>query len=67
MHNIHLGVPVETLVDAVRRMKRRDRETLIEDLIALTCPKYLDSIAEARSDHGHGRVKTHEQLFGGRR
>lgn len=35
-----------------------------EDLLALSSPKYLKSIQEAREDYRAGRVKTFEEVFG---
>lgn len=35
-----------------------------EDLLALTSPKYIKSIKEARKDIKKGRVYTHEEAFG---
>jgi putative addiction module component (TIGR02574 family) len=42
-------------------MKKKERDTLIEDLLAATSPEYLSSIREARADYKAGRVKTHEE------
>jgi len=36
---------------------------LIEDVSALSSPKYLESIEEARNDYREGRVKHLEELF----
>lgn len=35
-----------------------------EDLLALTSPKYIESIKRAREDFKKGRVKTFEEVFG---
>jgi len=35
-----------------------------EDLLALTSPKYIESIKKAREDIKKGRVKTFEEVFG---
>jgi PHD/YefM family antitoxin component YafN of YafNO toxin-antitoxin module len=45
-------------------MKKKEREALLEDLLAATSPEYLSSIREARADYKAGRVKTHEEVFG---
>ena len=37
---------------------------LLEDLEALSSPKYLKSIKKARQDYKKGRVFTHEEVFG---
>jgi hypothetical protein len=57
-------VEPEEIIAAVRRMKRREREALIEDLLASTSPEYLESIREARRQFRRGRVKSHVEVFG---
>jgi PHD/YefM family antitoxin component YafN of YafNO toxin-antitoxin module len=57
-------VEPEEIIAAVRRMKRREREALIEDLLASTSPEYLESIREARRQFKRGRVKSHVEVFG---
>jgi len=37
---------------------------IYEDFLALTSPRFLDSIKEAREDFKKGRVKTIEEVFG---
>ena len=54
--------PVE-IIRAVKKMKKRERESFLEDLLAATSPEYLDSIRKARADYKAGRVKTHEEVF----
>jgi PHD/YefM family antitoxin component YafN of YafNO toxin-antitoxin module len=44
---------------------KREREAFLEDLLAATSPAYLESIREARADYKRGRVKPHEEVFGG--
>lgn len=61
---ITVNIPYETLINAVRRLNRSEREALIEDLLALTSPRYLADIREARADYQAGRVKNHDALFG---
>ena len=36
-----------------------------DEIIAPTSPEYLKSIREARTDYKAGRIKTHEEVFGG--
>jgi hypothetical protein len=38
-------------------------EDLIEDILALSSPRYLRSIEEARRDYKEGKVKSLEELF----
>ena len=49
----------------MKKMRKREREALLEDLPATTSPGYLKSIREARDDYKAGRVKTHAEVFGG--
>ena len=62
---IMLQINPQEIIEAVRRMKRKERQSFVEDLIAATSPEYLDSIREARGDYSAGRKKTHEEVFGG--
>ena len=61
-----LNVPVslQQLIVAIKKMKKREREAFLEDLLAATSPSYLASIREAREDYRRGRVSSHEEIFG---
>lgn len=61
---IKLEISLQEVIEAVKKMKKKERESFLEDLIAATSPEYLDSIKEARSDYAAGRKKTHEEVFG---
>ncbi len=61
---IKMEVKPEEIIEAVKSMKKKEKEEFLEDLIASTAPEYLASIREARSDYKAGRVKTHEDVFG---
>ena len=61
---IKIEVQPEDIIEAVKKMKKRERETFLEDLLAATSPEYLESIREARADYKAGRVQTHEEVFG---
>jgi len=52
------------IIRAIKKMKKKERETFLEDLLAATSPEYLDSIRKSRVDYKAGRVKTHEEVFG---
>ncbi len=52
------------IIRAVKKMRKKDRDSFLEDLLASTSPEYLDSIKKARADYKAGRVKTHEEIFG---
>ena len=61
---IKMEVKADDIIEAVKRMKKRERDAFLEDLLASTSPEYLKSIKEARADYKAGRVKTHEEVFG---
>lgn len=61
---VKMEVSPETIIRAVKSMKKSDRQLFLEDLIAATSPEYLQSVREARRDFKAGRVKSHEQVFG---
>ena len=48
------GRPVSVLVNL----------DFFEDLLALSSPKYLKSIKEAREDYKKGRLLSHKEVFG---
>jgi hypothetical protein len=61
---IKMEVKPEEIIEAVRRMNKKERDTFLEYLLASTSPDYLKSIKEARADYKAGRVKSHEEVFG---
>jgi len=61
---LKMEISPETIIKAVKRMKRGERQRFVEELIAATSPEYLQSIREARRDFQAGRVKSHEEVFG---
>jgi len=61
---IKVEIKPEEIIWAVRRMKKRERDAFVEDLLASTSPEYLESIKEARADYRVGRVKRHAEVFG---
>ena len=61
---IRIEVKPEDIIEAVKKMKKKEREAFLEDLLASTSPEYLESIKEARADYKAGRVKGHEEVFG---
>ena len=64
LNSIKMEVKPEEIIEAVKKMKRRERDSFLEDLLASTSPEYLKSIKEARADYKAGRVKSHEEVFG---
>ena len=61
---VSMRAGAEEVIAAVRRMKRREREAFLEDLLAATSPEYLESIREARRQYKEGRVRSHAEVFG---
>ena len=61
---IKIDIKKEDIIEAVRKMKKRDREDFLEDILASTSPEYLENIREAREDYKAGRIKSHEEVFG---
>lgn len=61
---IKVNLSTQEIIDAVKAMKKRERDAFLEDLLAATSPEYLESIKEARTDYKAGRTKTHEEVFG---
>ena len=61
---LKVRISPEDIIDAVKEMKKKERETFLEDLLAATSPEYLASVREARADYKAGRVKSHEEAFG---
>ncbi len=52
------------IIRAIKKMKKKERETFLENLLDETSTEYLDSIRKARADYKAGRVKTHKEVFG---
>ena len=61
---IQIDVRPEGIIEAVKKMKKKERDAFLEDLLAATSPEYLASIKEARADYKAGRVRKHEEVFG---
>ena len=61
---VKMEVSQETIIRAVKGMRKSVRRVFLEDLIAATSPEYLQSIREARREFKAGKVKSHGQVFG---
>jgi len=63
---IEVKVPISSddIIEAVKKMKKSERESFIEDLLAMTSPDYLQSVKEARAEYKAGRTKSHKEIFG---
>ena len=59
-----IEVKPDEIIEAVKKMRKKERDSFLEDLLASTSPEYLRSIKEARADYRAGRVKSHEEVFG---
>ncbi|MBI5746220.1 MAG: hypothetical protein HZA13_04390 [Nitrospirae bacterium] len=64
---LELKVPISAneIIEAVKKMKKREREAFIEDLLAITSPDYLRSIREAKKEYRAGKTRSHNEIFGG--
>ena len=63
---IKMEVKPEEIINAVKRMGKKERDAFLEDLLGATSPSYLRSIREARADYKAGRVKEgHKEVFEG--
>jgi hypothetical protein len=61
---IKMEIEPKIIIQAVRNMKKRERESFLEDLLAATSPEYLKSIKDSRDDYKAGRIKSHKEVFG---
>jgi hypothetical protein len=61
---LQIEVRPEDIIEAVKKLKKRERDAYLEDLLAATSPEYVSSTKEARADYKAGRVKSHEEVFG---
>ena len=62
--DVQISLSQRDIIDAVKKMKKKDRESFLEDLLAATSPEYLTSIREARTDYKAGRTLSHKEVFG---
>jgi len=62
-NKIKMEIAPDILIQAVMNMKKKERESFLEDLLASTSPDYLESIKESREDYKAGRVKSHDEIF----
>jgi hypothetical protein len=64
LNAIKVNLSRREIIGAVKAMKKRERESFLEELLAATSPEYLESIKEARADYKAGRIKRHDEVFG---
>ena len=55
--SLQIELKPKAIIEAVKKMKKKERDTFLEDLLAATSPEYISSIKEARADYKAGRVK----------
>ena len=63
---LELKVPIsaDDIIEAVKKMKKREREAFIEELLSMTSPDYLQSVREARAEYKAGKTTSHKDIFG---
>lgn len=61
--SIEVNLTQRQIIEAVMRMKKGERSSFVEDLLAAASPDYLKSIEEAREDYKKGRVYSHDDVF----
>lgn len=63
---LELKVPIsaDEIIEAVKKMKKSEREAFVEVLLAITSPEYIQSIKESRADYKAGKIKSHKEIFG---
>jgi hypothetical protein len=64
LNTVKIDLSRGELIKAIKAMRKKERDAFLEDLLAATSPKYLESIREARADYKAGRIKTHTEVFG---
>jgi hypothetical protein len=60
---LKMEVAPQEIIEAVKKMKKEERENFLEDLIAATCPEYLLSIKESRAEYVAGNTANHDDVF----
>ena len=64
MQQVKIPISTDDIIEAVKKMKKNDREAFIEDLLAITSPEYIQSVREARAEYKAGKTKSHKEIFG---
>ncbi|MCX5919218.1 MAG: hypothetical protein NTX30_21400 [Deltaproteobacteria bacterium] len=62
---VKVNIAPDEIIRAIKALAKKERNALLEDLLAATSPEYLLSIREARADYKAKRVKSHKEVFGG--
>ena len=61
--SIKIEINAQDIIEAVKGMKKKDRDAFLEDLLASMSPEYLESIKEARTEYKAKKIKTHKEIF----
>ncbi|MFA5803736.1 MAG: hypothetical protein WC879_03740 [Melioribacteraceae bacterium] len=61
--SIEVNLTPTQIIEAVLRMKKEERTSFVEDLLAAASPEYIKSIEEAREDYKKGRIYSHKEVF----
>ncbi len=61
--SIEVNLTPTQIIQAVMRMKKEERTSFVEDLLAVASPEYIKSIEEAREDYKKGRIYSHKEVF----
>ena len=62
---LQVKISPEEMIQAGKKMKKKEREAFLEDLFAATSSDYLKSIRDARADYKAKRTKSHDEVFDG--
>ena len=60
---IKMDINTQSVIEAVKNMRKEEQEDFIENLHAAISLEYLDSIKEAREDYKSGRTYSHDEVF----
>lgn len=64
LSTLKVNISPDEIIRAIKALGKRERDAILEDLLAATSSEYLESIKEARADYRARRVKTHKEVFG---
>ncbi len=64
MLQVKVPISKDDIIEAVKKMKKADREAFVEDLLAIASPEYIQSVKEARTEYKTGKTKSHSDIFG---
>ena len=60
---LKMEINPKEIIEAAKKLPKKNRDAFIEDLLASTSPEYLISIQESRTDYKAGRVADHQKVF----